>query len=78
MFRLIRVVRYLSMYAPFVALRDDKKGASLAEYALLLGLITGAVVLTIAALSGAIGDVITATTGLISPGEGEGEVDPGL
>ena len=45
--------------------RDDTNGASLAEYALLLGLITGAIVLTVAGLSGAIGDVITATTTLI-------------
>lgn len=64
---MFKVYQLLSIYARFVDLRHDKEGASLAEYALLLGLITGAVVLTIAALSGAIGDVIDATTGLISP-----------
>lgn len=46
--------------------RKDTDGASLAEYALLLGLITGAIVLTVAGLSGAIGGVIDATSALIS------------
>ncbi len=66
---MFKLIQYVKMYAPFVDLRDDNEGASLAEYALLLGLITAAVVLTVGVLSGAIGDVITATTENISGGE---------
>ena len=69
---MLNVVRHMFVYARLMDLRDDSEGASLAEYALLLGLITGAVVLTIAALSGAIGDTITAVTNLIAPSQDAG------
>lgn len=48
--------------------RDDQSGASLAEYALLLGLITVAVAATIGLLAGTIDTVIGNAEDVINPG----------
>lgn len=73
---MLKLVHYAMSYVQLIDLRDDKKGASLAEYALLLGLITGAVVLTVTLLSGAISDVITGTTELIGPADAGADPAP--
>ncbi|PWE18599.1 Flp family type IVb pilin [Marinicauda salina] len=48
--------------------RKDIEGASLAEYALLLGLITVVLVTAVTALSGAIGGVLNTTANTIQNG----------
>lgn len=66
---MFKLVQHLYVLACSVELRDDRDGASLAEYALLLGLIVGVVAFTVTLLSGAIGDVFTAMIGVLSPAD---------
>jgi len=67
------LIKYAAMYAPFAGYRKDTKGASLAEYALLMGLVTAAIVATVAGLSGAISGVIDGAATTLSGGEGGGD-----
>ncbi len=63
MFKLLTLV-----HSQLPKLRQDIIGASLAEYALLLSLITVALAVSVGVLGGAIGDVITAAAGYFGAG----------
>jgi len=53
-----------SFLKPAVALSRRDEGQTMAEYGVVLAVITLAVVVALAALSGAIGDAINAVTGI--------------
>ena len=54
-----------SFLKPAVALSRRDEGQTMAEYGVVLAVITLAVVVALAALSGAIGDAIDAVTGVL-------------
>jgi Flp pilus assembly pilin Flp len=53
------------MFKSIVTLSKREDGQTMAEYGVVLAVITLAVVVALAALSGAIGDAIDAVTGLL-------------
>ena len=47
-------------------LRDRQEGQTMAEYGVVLAVITAGIILALTALSGAIGDALDAVTGMLS------------
>jgi Flp pilus assembly pilin Flp len=54
-----------SFFKSLVALSKRDEGQTMAEYGVVLAVITLAIVVALAALSGAIGDAINAVTGVL-------------